>query len=682
MSATIDHGDPGTGVVPLRAEAAATSADLGQAAPPAYLDTTSPEPQRRPVIPVPLHRANIGATVRFHAGLASHRARYHGLRAPFYLLIWCWHVVRGAGRLIRRLLTWWHWPAGWELESQAVAAGRPGLHDALRTHQQGLKTRSARGRIIAVAVTAAGGGLAAAVLTAPWWAWIPAGIAAAAVVARFGRPEGRPVIRPAVVPPVYQAPTPEVISRALAALGIAQINEVMRDGRGITFVSDVHRDGDGWGVDLDLPHGVTPRMILARREQLASGLRRPLSATWPEPVPEEHEGRLRLWVGFHDISKTRPRAWPLARAGQADVFAALPFGTDPRGRDVTVPMFEVNWLIGAAPGQGKTSAVRVLACGTALDPLADLWIHELAGKGDLEPLAQVSHRYTSGLDDESVAYTAQSLKLLRGELERRSALFKKLPREAKPDGKLTRDLARDAKMRLRPLVCVIDECQVLFTHPRYGSDAADDAAHVIRLARAYGLILVLATQRPDKDSLPTQISGNVTARFCLKVPGHVENDLILGTSAHANGYRATVFRPKTDAGLGWLKGDGDPAIARTFYIDLPGCERIAARARAMRQAAGVLSGYALGQDDTETPRSFAADVLAVFGTDDKLWSTTIASRLAGLLPGVYADLTADAVASQLRALGVEIKNVREHGQAPRKGCERTAVEAATAQVTP
>ena len=59
-------------------------------------------------------------------------------------------------------------------------------------------------------------------------------------------------------------------------------------------------------------------MILARREELASGLRRPLSATWPGGVPQEHPGRLELWVGLQDISKVKPPAWPLlkARAGR------------------------------------------------------------------------------------------------------------------------------------------------------------------------------------------------------------------------------------------------------------------------------------------------------------------------------------------------------------------------------
>ena len=120
--------------------------------------------------------------------------------------------------------------------------------------------------------------------------------------------------------------------------GLSKIDQALKDGGGgISFVSDVHRDGPGWGMQLDLPYGVTVAQILARRDQLASGLGRPLSATRPAPVPHEHEGRLELSVGFHDISKAKPLAWPLARAGQADVCGTLPFGIDPCGKPVTVP---------------------------------------------------------------------------------------------------------------------------------------------------------------------------------------------------------------------------------------------------------------------------------------------------------------------------------------------------------
>ena len=137
--------------------------------------------------------------------------------------------------------------------------------------------------------------------------------------------------------------------------------------------------------------------------------------------------------------------------------------------------------------------LRILAASTVLDPVADVWIHEHAGKGDLEPYAQCCHRYCSGLDDEAVAYAAESARLLRAELERRSGLFRKLPRELKPDGKLTRDLAMKY-LKLRPLVAFFDEVQNVFLHPEHRRQFADDLAHVIRLGRAYGIIIVLATQ--------------------------------------------------------------------------------------------------------------------------------------------------------------------------------------------
>jgi S-DNA-T family DNA segregation ATPase FtsK/SpoIIIE len=360
------------------------------------------------------------------------------------------------------------------------------------------------------------------------------------------------------------------------------------------------------------------------------------------------------------------------------VFAGLPFATDPRQRGVTAPMFEVNWLIGASPGQGKTATVRVLACGAALDPLVIEWVHELAGKGDLEPVAQVCHRYCSGLDDESIAYAAESARLLKVELERRSKLFGNIPKHLRPEGKVTRELAQQVK-GLRPLVAIFDEAQNLFMHPEHGSQAADDLAYVMRLGRALGIIVILATQRPDKESLPTTIRGIVTCRFCMKVPDWDANDMILGTGAYKAGYNAAIFRAKTDAGLGWLKGDGDPQVCRTYYLDLPAAERIAARARAMRERAGVLTGYAAGLEDEATPRDVLADLLAVFGADAGMHWAVAADRLAERFPDRWADATAEGVSSACRAVGVKSVDTRMEGREALKGCRRVAVEKAVAE---
>jgi S-DNA-T family DNA segregation ATPase FtsK/SpoIIIE len=640
--------------------------------PAVYADITGQPGERRAIIPVSLHRGQLRGTVASFAGLQWHRSRYHGLRAVFYLLAAAVFAVIGVLRLAVTQVHWWWVLEQHELRMDAIAGKDPREWRSLTRTARDM--RKVRGWVLAAEL--AGAGVVAGLLIryAPWWVQAAAAAAALPPLAWYGRPDGRRILSPAVVPPRYEPLTQSLVTDALGSLGSANINKAVKDGPGIAFLSDPYRDGPGWAVQFDLPQGVTAAWLISKRRELASGLRRPLSATWPEGVPEEHEGRVNLWVGFHDITKTKQPKWPLLKTGTADIFAGLPFGTDPRLRPVIAPLFEVNWLIGAAPGQGKTAAVRELACGVALDPLADMWIHELAGKGDLEPLAQVCDRYVSGLDDDSIAYAAESARKLRAELEQRSKLFGRLPKDVRPrEGKITRELAARG---FRPKVAVFDEVQNLFMHPEYGEQAADDLAYVIRLGRALGIIVILATQRPDKDSLPTAIRGIVTARFCLKVPDYDSNDMILGTGAYKAGYNAAIFRAKTDAGLGWLKADGDPQIVRTYYLDLPATEKIAARARLLRERAGVLSGYALGlEEEGAPPRDVLADVLAVIGTGNGLHWGPLADKLAERFPDRWADATAEAVSAQCRAQGVSSVDVKVDGYTT-KGARRVLVERA------
>ena len=63
-------------------------------------------------------------------------------------------------------------------------------------------------------------------------------------------------------------------------------------------------------------------------------------------------------------------------------------------------------------------------------------------------------------------------------------------------------------------------------------------------------------------------------------------------------------------------------------------------------------------------------MLTVFGGARALWCETIAARLREHLPAVYADITQEAVASQLRGLDIDVENVREPGSGPLKGCDR------------
>ncbi|MFI9561767.1 cell division protein FtsK, partial [Nonomuraea endophytica] len=211
--------------------------------------------------------------------------------------------------------------------------------------------------------------------------------------------------------------------------------------------------------------------------------------------------------------------------------------------------------------------------------------------------------------------------------------------------------------------------------------AGTDAEFIIKLGRALGVVLILATQRPDKDSLPTGISANVSIRFCLRVAGQIENDMILGTSAYKNGIRATVFVPEADAGTGYLVGATPmPKVVKSAYLDTPATQRIADRALALRQAAGTLSGYALGQEPDQVTPTFdlLADILAVVPISEaKVWNETVIARLADLRPDVYGGWEVEQLTAMLKPYGIKTGQVwgtTEDGKgANRRGITREEV---------
>jgi S-DNA-T family DNA segregation ATPase FtsK/SpoIIIE len=120
----------------------------------------------------------------------------------------------------------------------------------------------------------------------------------------------------------------------------------------------------------------------------------------------------------------------------------------------------------------------------------------------------------------------------------------------------------------------------------------------------------------------------------------IENDMVLGTGMHSSGITATMFQ-RSDRGIGYLVGEGDdPIITRVYYVDGPGAEAVATRARDARQKAGLLTGHAIGQESgpqDETPQDSILDHLAMVwpAGEDRVWSEQLADRLATTYPSIY-----------------------------------------------
>jgi DNA segregation ATPase FtsK/SpoIIIE, S-DNA-T family len=513
--------------------------------------------------------------------------------------------------------------------------------------------------------------------------WVPIGLAAVPFLAAAGRPDSRPIVDSAVIPTSFEPLTELSLIRALGGLGIGELNRGLREDpeHAVVPIAPITRDGAGWLALYELPHGVTAGEVSERRERLASGLRRPLGCVWPETMHRRHPGALNLYVADEDMTEADRTPWPLAKRGAADLFRPVVFATDPRGRAASVTLMFTSVIIGSIPRMGKTFLLRTLLLICALDVRTEIHAYDLKGTGDLAPLRPVAHRYRAGDEPEDIEYLMADLRALRTEMRRRTKVIRELGETGDPrcpENKVTPELAADKRLGLHPIALAVDECQVLFEHPVYGGEAETICTDLAKRGPALAIIQMLATQRPDAKSIPTPISAAAVLRMCLKVMGQVENDMVLGTSAYRNGVRATMFS-FDDKGVFYFGGEGKaPQILYDYGFDLPASKVIAARARVMREHAGRITGYALGQDQDGTPaRRLVDDVLTVFGDAKALWCQSIAERLAGSFAEAYADITQEAVASQLRALEVDVRGVRETGRSkdgPRSGCYRTELE--------
>ena len=616
------------------------------------------------------------AAAKVVTGHYAHVAGFHLLRAP---LVYGPRLVgrspRGLARALRSLCAWLFDFEGRPARVAAVAKDDPEMYLKL-SRQRNERVKARMLLFLPVVLILAGGGVYLA-LFAAGLIQLAALALAALGFGLLGAPADKPLIGQAVVKTKVVKLTSDIVVRALGSLGIAGINKALANREGIAFPEPIERDGPGFRAVVDLPYGVTATDVIERRDRLASGLRRPLGCVWPEPVRSEHTGRLVLWVGDQDMSSAKQPAWPLAKTGRADVFTKFAFGTDPRGRIVHGRLMYTNWLFGAIPGMGKTFSLEVPLLYAALDPTAEVWAFELKGTGGLEPLAQITPegRYVSGADDEHVEATLYALRDLRKECSRRAKVINGLSKAECPEKKVTRALANRKSLGLHPLVVGIDECQELFSHKEYGAEAGELVEKIIKIGRALGIILLLATQRPDAKSLPTGVSANVGTRFCLKVVDQLENDMILGTSSYRNGLKATMFADD-DYGIGYLVGAGAPTITRTFFIDLPAAEKICARARAMREAAGTL-GTTTGEAAPVRESDLLADILAVIpASAGKVWSETVTAALAELRPELYGGWKPEQLAVVLRPLGISTSQVWGTDPASGKGANRRGIDRA------
>lgn len=649
---------------------------------PVYVDLVTRDHERRPVIPAALRGVdNAKAAARRAAGRAGHTVAYHAVRAPLYLVLGVFWAVVGVGRLVWRQLRWW-----WVLEQHALrqdAAARNDVDAWLRLHQEARTARRWRGSVLGAELVALAVVGLVVTLAAPWWAWLAVAAVVMPLLAHVGRPVGRPIVSPAVVAPRFRKLTADVVLRAYYAAGLGRPD---RDEQRVTFGSPMARDGNGSRVVVDLPYGRGLDDAVRARGAIASGLDVAVSQVFITRDPTSHRRHV-LWVADVDPLAVPAGRTPLLSLRPTDIWEPAPFGLDERGGRVVLSLLWNSVMIGAIPRQGKTFSARALALYAALDPYVQLTVFDGKGSPDWRKFALVADRCGFGLamtrDGDPVELFLEALRELKADVQARYQRLSELPAAVCPEGKLTRDIARDPRYGMPVRLVVVDEFQEYFDLGDASKEIASLLVFLVKVAPAAGVIVLGATQKPSGIGTGTvaqqftAFRDNFAVRFSLRTGSWQVSDLVLGSGAYSEGYDSSTLLPAYK-GVGILRGAGDATpTVRTYLADQEDAERILTAARALREQAGTLSGQAAGEAAARQARDVLADVTRVWshvGRPGIQWPA-LAELLAAHLPEGYAGATAESVSALLRAEGVTSVDVKTAGVVL-KGCKLADVETA------
>jgi hypothetical protein len=647
-------------------------------APAAPVDPLPVREDRLPVIPQQLRgAANIKATVARVGGRHWHIARYHGLRFPAYLLTGAGWAVVGVLRLTGRQLAWWHLLEQHHLRSEAAAAGDS--REWMKLHKEAKETRRVRGLILAGEAAALALAAVAMWRYSPWWGWALLACVLLPLLARAGRPADRRIISSAVVTPRFRRLNADIVLRAYYAAGLGHPE---KPGMQITFGSTMQRDGEGSRVLVDLPYGLGLDDALKAKPGIASGLDVTVSQVFLHRDPTSHR-RHALWVADRDPLAVPVGRTPLLACKQADIWKAAPVGLDERGQLVAVPLMWNSVLVSALPRAGKTFSARLLGLYCALDPYVRLDVFDAKGSPDWRKFALVADSCAFGLtptrDGLPPEILRDTLLRIKDDVQDRYRRLSEMPADICPEGKLTRAIARNPRYRMPIRVLILEEFQEYYDLGDISKEISALLTFLVKVAPGAGVILIGSTQRPSGIGTGevarqfTNFRDNFAVRFGLRTSSWQVSELCLGAGAYSEGLDSSTLLPQYK-GVGILRGatDHSPTV-RTYLADGKDAERILTAAREHRQAAGTLSGMALGEADPET-RDVLADVLAVFGGDSGLHWPVLAARLEAQLPARWAEATGESVSAQVRSLGVGSVDVKQFGRVL-KGCRRADIEA-------
>jgi S-DNA-T family DNA segregation ATPase FtsK/SpoIIIE len=333
-------------------------------------------------------------------------------------------------------------------------------------------------------------------------------------------------------------------------------------------VSEVHPGPVITLFEYEPAPGVKVNQILQRQDDLALSLKaQRIRIVAPIPgkaaVGIEIPNRKKALVSFREIVVSKKFQ---------ETSDALPFalGKDVAGEPFTASLEKMpHLLIAGATGSGKSVCINTLIMSLLMrrKPSELQFIMIDPKMLELTPYNGIPHLRMPVVTDPKKA--AQSLRFCVKQMEERYQLLAKHgARNIESFNRLELDPAQNgATARLPYLVVVVDELADLMA--LLPTEIEEPIGRLAQMARAVGIHLILATQRPSVDVITGMIKANFPSRIAFQVASRVDSRVILDMNGAESllGHGDSLFLPA---------GKPEPFRIHGSYVSAEEIERVVA----------------------------------------------------------------------------------------------------------
>ena len=294
---------------------------------------------------------------------------------------------------------------------------------------------------------------------------------------------------------------------------------------------------------VDLPSGVRVSRVTALNDDIALALAAPGVRIFA-PIPGTN------YVGIEVPNRTRQTVLlsdVLCDAGPGPLQIAI--GKDVEGHSIVSDLAKMpHLLIGGTTGSGKSVSINAMIMSILMraTPSEVRFIMIDPKRVEFTPYNGIPHLYVPVVTEAKEAASALSWGV--AEMERRLKVFSKVGarnigqynakvQEAKAAQARAEEAGEEPQHweyddELPYIVIIIDELADLMMN--VGKEVEFSISRIAQLARAAGIHLIVATQRPSTNVVTGLIKANITNRIAFNVASGIDSRVVLDTPGAEN----------------------------------------------------------------------------------------------------------------------------------------------------